>query len=148
MATVEADPTLRSRWRRAWLGGPFSLPNCANRRSEFGGAVYAAMQCRGAILVVWCQAGRRSASPLRLLRLEGERGVGLQPVAKDAIDGPYFQHQLVRVYLLVGEPGRALDRREPLLGLPYDLSPGWLRIDPNFQALRGNPRFERLVKGS
>ena len=61
-------------------------------------------------------------------------------------DGPYLQHQLARIYLLVGEPEKALDQLEPLLKIPYHLSPGWLKIDPNFAPLRGNPRFERLVK--
>jgi hypothetical protein len=28
----------------------------------------------------------------------------------------------------------------------YYLSPGWLKIDPTFTPLRGNPRFERLVE--
>ena len=45
---------------------------------------------------------------------EGERGVALLPVSKDARTGPYFQHQLVRIYMLVGEPEKALDRLEPL----------------------------------
>jgi len=61
--------------------------------------------------------------------------------------GPYLQHQLARIYLLVGEPEKALDVLEPLLQLPYHLSPGWLRIDPTFAPLRGNPRFDRLVAG-
>jgi hypothetical protein len=47
---------------------------------------------------------------------------------------------------LVGEHERALDQLEPLLNIPYYLSPGWLRVDPTFAALRGNPRFERLVR--
>jgi hypothetical protein len=59
----------------------------------------------------------------------------------------YIQHQLVRIYLLVGEPEKALDQLEPLLKMPYYLSPGWLRIDPTFAPLKGNPRFERLVAG-
>ena len=79
---------------------------------------------------------------------EGERGVALLPITKDAYVGPYIQHQLARIYLLVGEPEKALDQLEPLLKIPYYLSPGWLKIDPNFAPLRGNPRFERLVAGA
>jgi hypothetical protein len=77
---------------------------------------------------------------------EGERVVRLVPLSRQ-IFGPYAQHQLVRIYLLVNEPGKALDKLEPLLKIPYYLSPGWLKIDPNFDPLRGNPRFERLVNG-
>jgi tetratricopeptide (TPR) repeat protein len=76
---------------------------------------------------------------------EGEKAVGLQPIAADAYTGPYIQHQLVRIYLLVGEPEKALDRLEPLLKVPYYLSPGWLRIDPEFDPIREHPRFKKLV---
>jgi serine/threonine-protein kinase len=78
---------------------------------------------------------------------EGQRGVEIQPITKDAFSGPYMQHQLVRIYVLVGEPEKALDQLEPLLKIPYNLSPGMLRIDPNLAPLKGNPRFERLVAG-
>jgi eukaryotic-like serine/threonine-protein kinase len=79
---------------------------------------------------------------------EGQRGVALLPISRDANIGPYIQHQLARIYLLVGEPEKALDQLEPLLKMPYYLSPGWLKIDPNFAPLRGNPRFQRLVNAS
>jgi len=78
---------------------------------------------------------------------QGERGLALQPITKNAYGGAYNQHQLVRIYLLVGDPEKALDLLEPLLKTPYYLSPGWLKIDPTFAPLRGNPRFERLVNG-
>jgi hypothetical protein len=58
---------------------------------------------------------------------------------------PTSSTQLARIYLLVGEPEKALDELEPLLKMPYYLSPGWLRIDPTFAPLRGRARFERLV---
>jgi hypothetical protein len=78
---------------------------------------------------------------------EGQRSVTLMPIAKGALEGAYFQHQLARIYIVVGEPEKALDQLEPLLKIPYHLSPGWLKIDPNFDPLRGNPRFQRLVAG-
>jgi len=77
---------------------------------------------------------------------EGERGVALQPISRDTYSGPYMQHQLVRIYILLGEKEKALDLLEPLLKIPYYLSPGWLAIDPNFAPLKGNPRFERLLR--
>jgi TolB-like protein/tetratricopeptide (TPR) repeat protein len=78
---------------------------------------------------------------------EGERAVALDPVAKDQLYGPYVQQLLARIYMLVGEPEKALDRLEPLLRMPYYLSPRWLTIDPTFDPLRKNPRFQRLLAG-
>ena len=76
---------------------------------------------------------------------EGQRGMALMPISRDGYFGPYSQLQLVRIYLLTGEPDLALDQLEPLLRVPFYLSPGWLRIDPTFDPLRNNPRFQRLV---
>jgi len=78
---------------------------------------------------------------------EGERAASLDPMTRDASSGAYFQHVLVRIYLLTGETDKALTALEPLLKAPYYLSPGWLRIDPTFAPLRGNPRFEHMVAG-
>jgi hypothetical protein len=40
-----------------------------------------------------------------------------------------------------------MDQLEPLLKMPYYLSPGWLRIDPTWARLKDNPRFQRLAAG-
>ena len=98
-------------------------------------------------------AQRRSALGLSLAYMgrkadairEAERAVGILPISRDAQIGPYVQHQLVRVYILTGENEKALDTLEPLLKIPYHLTPGWLRIDPNFDPLRQSPRFKRLI---
>ncbi|MGH9366058.1 MAG: TPR end-of-group domain-containing protein, partial [Thermoanaerobaculia bacterium] len=99
-------------------------------------------QRRAALGVALAYLGRREEAVR-----EGERAVALVPIAKDAYVGPYYQHQLARIYMLVGEPEKALDQLEPLLKIPYVLSPGWLEIDPNFDPLRKNPRFQKLVSG-
>ena len=91
--------------------------------------------------VALAYAGRK-AEAIR----EGQRGVAMHPISTDAFAGPYFQHQLARIYILVGEPEKALDQLEPLLRMPYYLSPAWLRADPTFDPLRNNPRFRKLAE--
>jgi tetratricopeptide (TPR) repeat protein len=93
--------------------------------------------------VALAYAGRK-AEAIR----EGLRGMELSPVSRHAYRGAYVQHQLARIYLLVGEPERALDQLEPLLRMPYVLSPGWLKVDPTFDPVRSNPRFKRLLGDS
>ena len=75
----------------------------------------------------------------------GERGLELLPPSRDAYFGPYIQHQVVRIHLMAGRPDRALDLLEPLLQMPYTLTPAWLRLDPLFESVREHPRFMRLV---
>jgi Flp pilus assembly protein TadD len=79
---------------------------------------------------------------------EGQRGIALRPISTDAFGGPYFQHQLARICIMVGEPEKAIDQLEPLLGVPYYLSPAWLRVDPTFDPLRKHPRFQKLVEAA
>ena len=85
-------------------------------------------------------AGRREVA----LR-DGERSVAIRPATKDGFSGPYNQHLLARTYMLLGEHERAIGQLEVLLSVPYYVSRGWLRIDPTWDALRGNPRFEALL---
>jgi eukaryotic-like serine/threonine-protein kinase len=78
----------------------------------------------------------------------GERSLALRETKMDAINGPYYKYQVSRIFIQAGQYDRALELIEPLLSQPGDLTPGWLRIDPVFKPLRGNPRFDRLTAGS
>jgi Flp pilus assembly protein TadD len=79
---------------------------------------------------------------------EGEQAVSLVPISNDARSGTSIRYGLARIYTLAGEPEKAIGQLESLLEIPFYLSPGWLKIDPNFDALRSYPRFRRLVSGS
>ena len=79
---------------------------------------------------------------------EGERGVAELPASKDGRYGTYNEHLLTRTYLLAGDREHALAHLATLLRLPYFLSPAWLAIDPAFEPVRGDPRFQRLAAGT
>jgi serine/threonine-protein kinase len=70
------------------------------------------------------------------------------PRRQDARNSPYFELLMARIYLAAGQHDRALDELEHIMGEPYYITPAWLRIDPNFSELHGNPRFERLAAGT
>jgi TolB-like protein/class 3 adenylate cyclase/Tfp pilus assembly protein PilF len=76
---------------------------------------------------------------------EGTRAVALVPVSKDAIDGADLILNLAVIYAWTGEKDLALKQLAEAAQLPSTLNYGWLRLHPDCDALRGDPRFEKIV---
>jgi len=82
-----------------------------------------------------------------------ERAARAITIGKDAIDGPIPIEFLARVAARMGDRDRAIVALQRLLSIPYDgalasgvpLTPALLRLDPMFDPLRNDPRFEKLV---
>jgi TolB-like protein/Tfp pilus assembly protein PilF len=82
-----------------------------------------------------------------------ERAMAANPVEKDANTGPVPIEVLARVAARMGEPDRAIAALQQLLSIPYvgalaagtPLTPAMLRLDPMFDPLRSDPRFQRLA---
>jgi len=83
-----------------------------------------------------------------------ERAVAMTPIEKDAADGPMPIEILARVAARMGEPDRAIAALQKLLSIPYEgafaanvpLTPALLRLDPMFDPLRNEPRFQKLCE--
>ncbi len=76
---------------------------------------------------------------------EGRLAVEQYPLASDAFIGPRFLEHLAEIYVMVGDHDAALDQLELLLSIPSDLSVPMLKISPQWDELRGHPRFEALL---
>jgi len=70
----------------------------------------------------------------------------LLPVTNDAWRGLYRVEDLAAIYAMVGEHDAAVEQLAYLLSIPSHISVPLLRIDPKWDVLRDNPRFQRLLK--
>ena len=83
-----------------------------------------------------------------------ERAGAANPVEKDAVTGPVQIEILARVAASMGERDRAITALQKVLSMPYSgafafgvpLTPALLRLDPMFDPLRKDPRFQKLCE--
>lgn len=76
---------------------------------------------------------------------EGRRAVELRPVTEDAVDGATVLLSLTTIHAWLGDVKSALDQLEFLARSPNGLSPGQLKYDPAWDAVRGDPRFTAIL---
>jgi TolB-like protein/Flp pilus assembly protein TadD len=77
---------------------------------------------------------------------EGRRAVELLPVTKDVMTGSELLRNLALIYAWTGEKELALDQIAAALQGPGHITYGQLRLHPWWDAIREDPRFNKLVE--
>jgi serine/threonine-protein kinase len=75
---------------------------------------------------------------------EGRRAVEITPESADALGGPFLTASLAQIYAWVGEKDQALQLVDHSLQTPNGVTVWMLKLDPMWDPLRGDPRFEAL----
>jgi len=76
---------------------------------------------------------------------EGRRACELVPVSKDSFDGVAFLVNRAQIYAWIGDKDSAINQITEIERLPNLLSYGFLKLQPFWDGLRGDPRFEKVV---
>jgi len=77
---------------------------------------------------------------------EGKKAMELLPIEQDAMAGSDYEIEMAKIYTIIGEHDRALDYIERLLSIPADfISSGLLLVDPDWDPLRDDPRFQEII---
>jgi len=78
--------------------------------------------------------------------LEVQRARELLPENKDAFGGPEITSAAAQVHAILGNNAEAVKILEELLSRPSWITVGTLKVDPVWDPLRNDPRFQTLLK--
>ena len=76
---------------------------------------------------------------------EAKRAAEMLPISKDALDGPAILMNLALVYAWTNEFDRAFEIMVPSAKMPAGFSYGQFKLDPYWDPIRKDPRFEKLL---
>jgi TolB-like protein/Flp pilus assembly protein TadD len=76
---------------------------------------------------------------------EGKRAVQLLPESQDAFDGPKMTVALAQIYAWTGESDQAIQLLDRSLSTPMGITVPFLKLDPMWEPLRNDPRFQALI---
>jgi TolB-like protein/Tfp pilus assembly protein PilF len=76
---------------------------------------------------------------------EGQRAVQLLPESQDAFDGPRMTVALAQIFAWTGESDQALQLLDRSLSTPMGITVPFLKLDPMWEPLRNDPRFQALI---
>jgi tetratricopeptide (TPR) repeat protein len=82
---------------------------------------------------------------------EGERAMAMDPDSKDPFQGPEKEEAVATIYALLGDADHAIPLLKRLLQTAYGsdsgspISPGLLRVEPVWDPIRDDPRFQQLA---
>ena len=77
---------------------------------------------------------------------EAQRAAELLPESKDAFGGPEIAEGVAEVYCIVGDYGRAIELLDALLSRPSNITVPGLKVNPIWDPLRKDPRFQVLIE--
>ncbi len=78
---------------------------------------------------------------------EGQKAMAMDPSSKDPLDGPEEEEAMAQIYALLGDADHTIPILKRLLQIPSGaaISPALLRIDPIWDQIRNDPRFQDLT---
>jgi len=79
---------------------------------------------------------------------EGQKAMAMQPSSKDPFEGPVEEESMAYIYALLGDADHAIPILKRLLQIPYAfaITPALLRLDPIWDQIRNDPRFQQLCQ--
>jgi TolB-like protein/Flp pilus assembly protein TadD len=168
LARRERDPAAAGRAlanipKDSYANGSTQFPHAfyeglvAQMRQDAPGARAAFMDARAETEKI-VRAQSKNANPLSVLALidaqlgekekairEARNACDILPISKDAFNSVELITNLATVYALTGEKDLALEQLEIVAKLPAGPNYGQLRLGPEWDSLRGDPRFEKIV---